>query len=212
MEWIMKRLLPVAFPMLFALACIAATPAAGQKTAVADDTPAATLMTPSPTVEIIDTTAVVETPAEGMINVWVFFTMAADENMAPVPVARTVPETDNQEALVHSTLKELLKGPTDAEIAQGFTSWFSPATAGAVTDVVWDGEFFTVVFQGLKTLIPNASTSAGSQILLSQLNSTVFQFDFVESVNYTLEGNCDDFWQWLQSDCHIVTRAEWEAG
>lgn len=183
-------------PVIFTLACLAPTATQGPGVSTVTSLP--------PTAQI--------TPTPGIEKVWVFFTMAADENMTPVPVARTVPETDNQEALVHSTLKELLKGPTDAEIAQGFTSWFSPATAGAVTDVVWDGEFFTVVFQGLKALIPNASTSAGSQILLSQLNSTVFQFDFVESVNYTLEGNCDDFWQWLQSDCHIVTRAEWEAG
>ncbi len=49
-------------------------------------------------------------------------------------------------------------------------------------------------------------------MLLSQLDSTMFQFDFVQRVNYTLEGNCDDFWEWLQMGCHIVTRAEWEAG
>ena len=204
----MKRLLIASLPVLVTLGCIASTP----WPAGGDATPALTLMTPSPTVETIDTSAVVDTPVEGMVNVWVFFTMAADESMTPVPVARTVPETNSHETLVLSTLKELLKGPTDAEKGKGLTSWFSPATTGAASDVVWDGEFFTVVFQGLNTLIPNASTSAGSQMLLSQLNSTMFQFDFVQSVNYTLEGNCDDFWQWLQMGCHIVTRAEWEAG
>jgi hypothetical protein len=189
----MKRFLIASFPMLTMLGCIASTPAA---------TPTSTLTAPSPTVEI---TAAVET------NVWVFFTIAADESMTPVPVARTVPETNSHETLVLSTLKELLKGPTDAEKGKGLASWFSPATAGAAIDVVWDGDFFTVVFQGLNNLIPNASTSAGSQMLLSQLDSTMFQFDFVQSVNYTLEGNCDDFWEWLQMGCHIVTRAEWEA-
>jgi spore germination protein GerM len=192
----MKRLLISILPVLLTLGCIASTPA----------------VTQLPAAEIIDTPAVGETPAQGMVSVWVFFTMAADENMTPVPVARTVPGTDSREELFQSTLKELLKGPTDAEKGIGFASWFSPLTENAVSDVVWDGVYFTIVFQDLKTIIPNASTSAGSQMLLSQLNSTVFQFDFVESVNYTLEGNCDDFWQWLQMDCHIVTRAEWETG
>ncbi len=199
----MKRFLLAIIPVLLTSGCVASTPAA---------TPAPTQMAPSPTAEIIDTPAVVETPEEGMMNVWVFFTMAADENMTPVPVARTVPKTDGREELLQSTLKELLKGPTDAERAIGFASWFSPATADAVSDVMWDGDFYTVTFMGLNTLIPNASTSAGSQMLLSQLDSTMFQFDFVQRVNYTLEGNCDDFWEWLQMGCHIVTRAEWEAG
>jgi spore germination protein GerM len=205
----MKRLLIAAFPMLFTLACIASTPTAGSITVV-DGTPAPTLMTPSPTAEIIDTTAVVETPAEGMVNVWVFFTMAADENMTPVPAARSVPQTDNEAVLVRTTLKELLKGPTDAEKAAGLISWFSPATADAIAGVAGVGGEYTVDFTGLNTLIPNASTSAGSQMLMSQLNSTVFQFDFVQSVGYTLDGDCAAFWEWLQMGCHTVSRAEWE--
>ena len=205
----MKRLLIAAFPMWFALACIAATPTASQMTVV-DGTPAPTLMTPSPTAEIIDTPAVAETPAEGMVNVWVFFTMAADENMTPVPVARYVPQTDNPAGLVRTTLEELLKGPTDAEKAAGLISWFSGATADAVTGVTGVGGEYTVDFTGLNMLIPNASTSAGSQMLLSQLNSTIFQFDFVQSAGYTLDGNCTAFWEWLQMGCHTVSRAEWE--
>ena len=205
----MKRVLIVAFPVLFSLACIAATPTAGPNTVVGE-TPAPTLMTPSPTAEIIDTPAVVETPAEGMVNVWVFFTMAADENMTPVPAERYVPQTDNPAELVRTTFKELLKGPTDAEKAAGLISWFSGATAGAITGVAGVGGEYTVDFTGLNMLIPNASTSAGSQMLMSQLNSTVFQFDFVQSVGYTLDGNCAAFWEWLQMGCHTVSRAEWE--
>jgi hypothetical protein len=191
----LKRLLIGFFPVLLLLGCNASIPDATAWPA-----------------ETVTTEALAQSPESRMMSVWVFFTPAADENMTPVPAARTIPETDSREELLQLTLKELVKGPTDTERAKELTSWFSPVTADAVSDVVWDGDFYTVVFQGLNTLIPNASTSAGSQMLLSQLNSTVFQFDFVESVNYTLEGNCDDFWQWLQRDCHIVTRVEWETG
>jgi hypothetical protein len=138
--------------------------------------------------------------------------MASDENMTPVPVARTVPASDIPAELVSSTLKELLRGPTDAEKDAGLTSWFSSATADALTQAVGIGGEFTVDFTGLNILIPNASTSAGSQMLLSQLNSTMFQFDFVQTVQYMLGGDCSAFWEWLQSGCHPVTRAEWESG
>jgi spore germination protein GerM len=147
-----------------------------------------------------------------VVSVWVYYTMASDENMTPVPVARSVPDSDVPATLVRSTLQELMKGPTDAEKAAGLISWFSPATANDVSGVTGNNNEYTVTFTELDTLIPNASTSAGSQMLLSQLNSTMFQFDFVGSVTYTLEGNCDAFWEWLQSGCYTVTRAEWEAG
>jgi hypothetical protein len=199
----MKRLYGFAGCFLAVVACIAAPPAA--ETAV----PAAPSETNAPPGQ---TATASEPPSPGTVDVWVFYTLAADENMTPVPVARTVPDSDNDAMLVHSTLTELLKGPTDAEKAAGLTSWFSPATAGAVTGVVMDNGDFTILFTGLNAIIPNASTSAGSQMLLSQLNSTVFQFDFVQTAHYELDGDCAAFWEWLQMGCHAVTRAEWEAG
>ncbi|MBN1438102.1 MAG: GerMN domain-containing protein [Anaerolineales bacterium] len=179
------------------LACArTATPSPGQ--------PAAPVETGLP--------AATPTSTAAMTAVWVYYTMAADENMTPVPVERSVPESANEAVLLHSTLKELVKGPTGAEQAAGMTSWFSAETAGTVVAVsAGDGEF-TVDVAGWPALIPNASTSAGSRMLLSQMNSTVFQFGFVQKVQYTLNGDCAAFWEWLQMDCHPVTRAEWEAG
>jgi hypothetical protein len=34
----------------------------------------------------------------------------------------------------------------------------------------------------------------------------VFQFDWVRSVEYRLDGSCDAFWEWLQRSCQVVTR------
>jgi hypothetical protein len=145
---------------------------------------------------------------EGMTAVHVYFTNAA--TFLPEPVDRFVPETDNPAVLVHSTLQELVKGPTEAEKNAGLTSWFSADTAGTVIGVAAGGGEFEVDVTQWNILIPNASTSAGSQILLSELNGTVFQFDFVRSVTYTLDGDCAAFWEWLQMDCHPVTRADWQ--
>jgi hypothetical protein len=156
---------------------------------------------------IAATPAAAETPDTATVRV--YFTLAADESMTPVPVVREVPASDDPVEQVRSALDWLVRGPTDAEKAAGLTSWFSPATAGVVTAVGRDGGTFAVDFHSLDTLIPNASTSAGSQLLLSQLNSTVFQFAAVDSVRYTLDGDCGAFWQWLQMDCHTLSRAEW---
>jgi spore germination protein GerM len=157
------------------------------------------------------TPAPAESPLPAAKSVWVYYMMSDDENMTPVPVARSVPDADPP-AVLTATLTELVKGPTDAEKAAGLTSWFSPATADAVAAVSGGGSEYSVDFDGLNALIPNASTSAGSRMLLSQLNSTVFQFDFIQTVHYSVNGDCAKFWEWLQMGCHPVTRAEWQAG
>lgn len=192
------------------LACNLFPPAATEQPAVTDTAISPVhLETESPIPVATETSAEPDAP-EGMTTVWVYYSDAS--TFLPVAVARFVPATDNQAVLVHSTLKELVKGPTEAEKNSGLYSWFSAETTGTVIGMAAAGGDFTADFTGWKTLIPNASTSAGSQILLSELNSTMFQFDFVYIVNYTLDGDCAAFWEWLQMGCHPVTRAEWEAG
>jgi hypothetical protein len=61
-------------------------------------------------------------------------------------------------------------------------------------------------FRDFSRTISGASTSAGSRILLNELNRTVFQFDTVRSVEYRIEGNCEAFWNWLQAECTVVER------
>ena len=39
------------------------------------------------------------------------------------------------------------------------------------------------------------------------MNNTVFQFDDVERVRYLLEGSCDEFGNWLQTDCIELGRS-----
>lgn len=63
-----------------------------------------------------------------------------------------------------------------------------------------------VDFGDLSQVIPNASTTAGSSILFSELNSTVFQFEEVQAVYYQINGSCEAFWSWMESTCHLVTR------
>lgn len=143
-------------------------------------------------------------PARGgdreAVVVQVYFTR--DEE--PVPVEREIHRTPG---VLRATLERLLEGPTAAERAAGLSSWFSDQTAGMLRGVHVDDQGRAVVdFQDFSSVISGASSAAGGRILLNELNHTVFQFDTVRSVEYRLEGSCDAFWNWLQSECGVVER------
>jgi len=136
-------------------------------------------------------------------QVRVYFT----EHERPRAVTRIVPQGADP---LRFALGELLRGPEAEESADGMFSFFSPATAGLLRSVSvdLDGRAIVDFQERLRALIPNASTSAGSAALLGELDSTVFQFSEVRSVEYRLGGSCDAFWNWLQRDCAVVTRTQ----
>ncbi len=122
----------------------------------------------------------------------------------PAPVRR--PGT-NASPGVRTALEWLVRGPTSEEQATGIQSWFSDETAGALKSVEMDSTGrATVDFQDLRLLIPNASSSAGSAMLLQELEGTVFQFTEIQSVEFRINGSCDLFWEWLQYGCHVAQR------
>ena len=104
-------------------------------------------------------------------------------------------------------LERLLAGPGVPDSQGTPRSWFSEATAGALRSAVVDSAGYAVVdFHDLRPLIPNASSSAGSAALLSELNAAVFRIPEVVSVEYRMEGSCPLFWEWLQYGCQTVNR------
>lgn len=109
---------------------------------------------------------------------------------------------------LEAALRQLLRGPTPAERAEGIHSWFSDTTAQALRSVqVNEAGHAVVDFADLRELIPNASASAGSAMLLRELNGTAFAVPSVESVEYRIEGSCEAFWEWLQyGGCPVQQR------
>jgi len=89
---------------------------------------------------------------------------------------------------------------------EGVSSWFSPATAGAIVSVSLDQGLLTVDLEDLSALIPGASSSCGSEALLAELKATAFQFDQVEEVTFQFDGSCDRFFEFLQMECAITSR------
>lgn len=137
--------------------------------------------------------------APATTTVSVYFTR--DE--APVPVSRQVPADDR----IRGALEQLLQGPTPEEQAAGIFSFFSSETTGMLRSVALDERGrATIDFADFRDVIPNASSSAGSAILLAELHATLFQFPDVREVDYRIDGSCELFWNFLQRDCGIVTR------
>lgn len=144
-------------------------------------------------------------PTAEQQRVEVFYTCGADDDGAVVAVARNVPRTAG---VLRASLEALVAGPTEAERAAGLSSWFFDGTAGVVrsVDLDPDGRAVVDLAPELRTLIPNASASAGSQLLLEQLDATVFAHRAVRSVEYRLGGSCDDLFEWLQLSCEARAR------
>jgi spore germination protein GerM len=136
----------------------------------------------------------------GHIAVQVYFT-CEDEPDHPRPLTRHVPATD---AVLHAALTELLKGPTAAEKAAGFRSWFSSGTGGMLREVRIHEGMAHVDFKNFQQIIPNASTSAGSAQLLDEIGRTIFQFKSVTQADIRFDGSCQAFWGWLQRDCDLL--------
>jgi|GEM_PF-4187597 len=113
---------------------------------------------------------------------------------------------------VEAAFRELVAGPLGEEAARGADAIvFSVETSETVQSVTLDNGLLLVDFSDFRELIANASTSCGSMSLLSQLNTTAFQFDEVERVRYLIEGSCDAFSNWLQRECMEYTRTGAEA-
>jgi len=140
-------------------------------------------------------------PEQPPTSVTVYF--SRDDSAVAVQRSRPPGGADPENAL-----RSLLAGPTAAEQASGISSWFSDQTAGYLRSFRLDqGGTAHVDFGDLRQVIPSASSSAGSEQLLRELNQTLFRYPEVDAIEYTIDGSCEVFWYWLQYDCQVVRRA-----
>ncbi|OHV39307.1 hypothetical protein BCD49_11450 [Pseudofrankia sp. EUN1h] len=110
-------------------------------------------------------------------------------------VTRTVPRTAMPAT---AALGQLLAGPTEAERAAGYTSFFSARTAGTLHRLTVENGVAYADFADLRQIIPNASSSYGSAALLAELNATLRQFSTVRSTIYSFDNDAVAFYSWLQ--------------
>lgn len=94
-------------------------------------------------------------------------------------------------------MEHLLAGPTEAEQAEGLGGWFSEETRALLISAEREGDVARVDFEDLREVIPNASSSCGSAMLLAQLDSTAEQFGASRTL-YSINGDLNTFYEWLQ--------------
>ena len=120
---------------------------------------------------------------------------APSTNCARVlPLARRVAKP----AVLTGGMRALVAGPTTSERARGYGGWFSARTAGSVRSVRISRQIAYVDFHDFSRLIPNASSSCGSAMLLAQLDRTATQFPTVDRALYSFNGSRRAFYEWLQ--------------
>lgn len=150
-----------------------------------------------------------DSPAAGWFTVSLPLTFHRGET--PVQVGRTVevPMDEgppSRETLVGLAVEALLAGPTAEEAREGITSFFSDDTRQMLRGVQVEGDTAVVDLTGLDERIPNASSSAGSAILLTELNSAAFSAPGIAAVRYQWDGSCERFWEFLQRGCRLEVR------
>lgn len=112
------------------------------------------------------------------------------------PLRRTVATP----AVLTGAMHALLAGPTAAERRAGYGGWFSARTAGKLRSVRISRAVAYIDFHDLSRLIPNASSSCGSALLLAQLDRTATQFHTVDRAVYSFDGSRRAFYEWLQRE------------
>jgi hypothetical protein len=111
-----------------------------------------------------------------------------------LPLARLV----TKPAVLTGAMRALVAGPTASERARGYGGWFSVRTAGSVRSVRISRAVAYIDFRDFSRLIPNASSSCGSGMLLAQLDRTATQFPTVDRAVYSFNGSRRAFYEWLQ--------------
>ena len=111
-----------------------------------------------------------------------------------LPVSRLV----RPPAVLRGAMRALLAGPTALERQRGYGGWFTAKTAGKLRGVRISRGVAFVDFADFRRIIPGASSSCGSALLLAQLNRTATQFPTVRRAVYSFNGNRRAFYEWLQ--------------
>ena len=117
-----------------------------------------------------------------------------DDCQKVAPVKRTIPKTT---APATASLHELFKGPTEQEAKE--YSGFSPKeTEGILKSVkVKNGAAYVNFTKRVFEQMGNATTSCGGGFF-SMVEATLKQFPTIKNVYYAIEGNSNDFYEWVQ--------------
>jgi spore germination protein GerM len=110
------------------------------------------------------------------------------------PVTRTIPKTS---AVATAALEELWKGTTPEE-AKDFTGFSPQETKGIFKSVkVKDGVAYVNFTKAVYTQMGTATSTCGGGFF-SMVEETLKQFPTIKNIYYAIDGNSNDFYEWVQ--------------
>ena len=112
---------------------------------------------------------------------------------------RTIPKT---RAVARAALDELFKGTTEGERKREFSSAPPEDTRDIIRGLsVKDGVAYLNFKKSIFEKLGNTTSSCGSGFY-SSIEATLKQFKSIKKVVYAVEGNANDFYDWVQvGDC-----------
>ncbi len=113
------------------------------------------------------------------------------------PVEREISGENPQREL----LLKLFQGPTSEEKEDGYYSFFSKETADILKGFKVEDEIAYINLKDIRNIIPNISSSCGSQQFMAEIEQTLLQFPKVEEVYYAINGEPETFYNWIQMGC-----------
>lgn len=112
------------------------------------------------------------------------------------PVTRKIPKTP---AIAKAALDELFKGTTKDEEAKGYGSIPQAESNGILKSInVKNGAAYVNFNKVVMEQMGNATTSCGGGQYFGMIERTLTQFRTIKKVYYAVEGNTNDFYEWVQ--------------
>lgn len=149
-----------------------------------------------------------QTPPAGgparQIQITVYFnndTMSGHKTVcdAVFGVSRSVSDIANPAS---AALNALFSGPTPAEQAKGYRSFFSERTAGLLKQLRNASGTAYVDLHDRRRQLSGATSSCGSAEFLSQIQRTLAEFPTVDRVIFAIEGDPRLFYDWMELECN----------
>jgi spore germination protein GerM len=112
------------------------------------------------------------------------------------PVTREIPKTGG---VAKAALEELFKGPTKAEEAEGFWSYFREETKSILISVkVKKGAAYVNLKGEIVEKLGSATTSCGGKFHDASIEKTLTQFPNIKKVFFAIEGDPAAYYDWIQ--------------
>lgn len=117
-------------------------------------------------------------------NIFIYFKSVNLENCSDVvPVPRSIDIEDNEEDVIREAIEEMFKGLSLDELENGLYTSLNPAMV--INSISLEDGIVTIDFNSQLTY---QTDDCRREAIISQIKNTAGQFNFVDSVDITVEG------------------------